>query len=80
MFGTRRDKVPGEWKRLHNEELNDLYCSPIILWVIKSRRMRWGGHVARMGKQSLAIGSWWGNRKERDHWGDIGVDGQIILG
>ena len=49
IFGPRRDEVTGEWRRLHNEELNDLYFSPNILRVIKSRRMRWAGHVARMG-------------------------------
>ena len=49
IFGPRRDEVRGEWRRLHNEELNDLYCSPNIVRVIKSRRMRWAGHVARMG-------------------------------
>jgi len=48
---SRRDEVTGEWKRLHNEELNDLYCSPNIVWVIKWRRMRWAGHVARMGEE-----------------------------
>jgi len=51
IFGPRRDKVMGEWRRLHNEELNDLYSSPNIVWVIKSRRMRWAGHVARMGEK-----------------------------
>ena len=51
IFGPKRDEVTGEWRKLHNEELNDLYCSPIIFWVIKSRRMRWTGHVARMGKR-----------------------------
>ena len=48
IFGPRRDEVTGEWRRLHNEELNGLYSSPNIVWVIKSRRMRWAGHVARM--------------------------------
>jgi len=51
IFGPRRDEVTGEWRRLHNEELNDLYCSPNIVRVIKSRRMRWAGHVARMDEE-----------------------------
>ena len=50
IFGPKRDEVPGEWRTLDNEELNDLYCSPNIVQVIKSRRMRWAGHVARMGE------------------------------
>ena len=66
IFGPRRDEVTGEWRRLHNEELNDLYCSPNIVWVIKSRSMRWAGHVARMGWRGGCIGSWWGNRREAD--------------
>jgi len=57
IFGPRRDEVTGEWKRLHNEELNDLYSSPNIVRVIKSRRMRWAGHVARMGEERGCIGS-----------------------
>ena len=61
-------------------ELNDLYSSPNIVRVIKSRRMRWAEHVERMGEERGRIGSWWGNRTERDHWGDLGVDGWIILG
>jgi hypothetical protein len=50
IFGPKRDGVTGEWRRLHNEELNDLYSSTNIIRVIKSRRMKWAGHVARMGE------------------------------
>jgi len=49
-FGPKRDEVTGEWTKLHNKELNDLYSSPNIVRMIKSRRMRWAGHVARMGE------------------------------
>jgi hypothetical protein len=51
IFGPRRDEVTGNWRRLHNEEINDLYSSPIIVRVIELRRMRWAGHVARMGQE-----------------------------
>jgi len=51
IFGPRREDVTGEWRRLPNEELSDLYSSPNIVRVIKSRRMRWAGHVARMGEE-----------------------------
>ena len=51
IFGPRRDEVTGEWRRMHNEELNDLYSSPNMVRMIKSRRMRWAGHVARMGEE-----------------------------
>ena len=51
MFGPKRVEVTGDWRKLHNEELNDLYCSPNIVRVIKSRRMRWVGHVARIGER-----------------------------
>ena len=80
IFGPRRDEVTGEWRRLHNEELSDLYSSPNIVRLIKSRRIRWAGHVARMGEERVCIGCWWGNRRERDQWGGLGVDGWIILG
>ena len=51
IFGPKRDGVTGEWRKLHNEELNSLYSSPNIVRVIKSRRMRWAGHVASMGER-----------------------------
>ena len=55
IYGPKRDEVTGEWRKLHNEELNGLYCSPNIIRVIKSMRMRWTGHVARMGGGKLYI-------------------------
>jgi hypothetical protein len=54
IFGSKWDGVTGEWRRLHNEELYDLYSSPNIIRMIKSRRMRWAGHVARMGGRGIA--------------------------
>ena len=77
-FGPRRDEVTGEWRRLHNEELNDLY-SPSIVRVLKSRRMRWAVHVARMGARRGVYGVWLGNLRERGRLGDPGLDGRIIL-
>ena len=55
IFGPRRDELTGERRRLHNEELNDLYFSPSIVRVIKSRKMRWAGHVARMGEEKGGV-------------------------
>jgi hypothetical protein len=52
IFGPRRDEIMGEWRRMHNEELNDLYASPNIVRLIISRRMRWAGHVALMGEEN----------------------------
>jgi hypothetical protein len=54
IFGPKRDEVTGEWRKLHNEELHDLYSSPSIITRIKVRRMRWAGHVARMGEKRNA--------------------------
>jgi hypothetical protein len=67
-------------KKLHNEELNDLYCSPNIFRVIKSIKMRWAGHVARMGGEKRCMqGFWSGTLRERDHLEDSGIDCRIIL-
>jgi len=65
IFGPWRDEVTGELRRLHNAELNDLYSSPNIVWVIKSRRMRWAGHVARMGEETGAYRFLVGKPEER---------------
>jgi hypothetical protein len=80
ILGPKRDEVTGEWRKLHNEELHDLYSSPKSVRVTKSRRMRWPWYVARKGRREACIGFWWGNLRERDHWEDPGVDGRIILG
>jgi hypothetical protein len=53
IFGSKRDEVTGEWRKLHNEELHDLHSSSTIVRIIKSKRMRWAGHVARMGGRSV---------------------------
>jgi len=53
VFRPKRDEVTGEWRKLHNEELSDLYSLPNIVRVVKSRRMRWAGHVARMGQRGV---------------------------
>jgi hypothetical protein len=65
IFGPKRDGVTGGWSKLHNEELHNLYCSPGIIRLMKLRRMRWVGHVARMGKRnaySLLVGNPEGKR------------------
>ena len=69
----------GELRKLHNEELNDLYSSLNIVRVIKLRRMTWVGHVACQGRGEVYTGFCWGNLGERDHLGDPGIDGRTIL-
>jgi len=76
IFWFKRDNVRREWRKLYNEELNYMYSSPSIVRVIKSRRMLWAGHVARMGESRVF---WWGNLRERDYLENPGVDGRIIL-
>ena len=79
IFGPKRDEVTVKWRKQQREELNDLYSSPNIIWVIKSRRMRWVGHVARMGERICAERILVGKVRERDHSEDPGIDGRIIF-
>jgi hypothetical protein len=79
IFGSKKDEVTGEWRKLHNEELNDLYHSPNIVRVIKSRRMRWAGHVARMVEGRGFYRVLVGKPEGKNHLGDPGTDGRIIL-
>jgi hypothetical protein len=67
IFGPKRDEVIGGWRKLHDEDLHNLYCSPSIIRMIKSRRMRWARHLARMGRRGVYRGFWWESWKERDH-------------
>jgi hypothetical protein len=77
IFGPKRDKVIGEWRKLHSEELHNLYSSPDIIWQVKSRRMRWVGHVACMGEErklyKVLVGKPGGKRplgRRRCRWED----------
>jgi hypothetical protein len=65
IFGPKRDELTGDWRKLHNKELHDLYSSPSIIRIMKSRRMRWVGHVARMGRRGTLIDYWWESQREK---------------
>jgi hypothetical protein len=80
-LGLRGTRYKESGKKVHNEELNDLHSSPIIVRMIKSRRMLWAGHVARMWvrRGDEYTGFWWGYLMDRDHLGDPGVNWRIIL-
>jgi hypothetical protein len=79
IFGAERNEMTGEWRTLHNEELNDLYCSPNILRVIKTRRMRWAGHVARMGEMRGAYRVLVGKPEGKRPLVRLNCSGRIIL-
>jgi hypothetical protein len=78
IFGPKREE-DGSWRKLHNDELHSLYFSSNIVRVIKSRRMRWAGHVARMEEGICVYRVLLGGPKVRDHWEDPGVGGRITL-
>jgi hypothetical protein len=68
IFGPKRDETVGGWRKLNNEELHNLYSSSSVIRMIKSRRMRWAGHVARIERRRrMHVGYWWESKTERDH-------------
>jgi hypothetical protein len=73
LFGPKSDEVMGKWRKLHNEELRNLYSSRSIIRITKSRRMRWKGHVAHMGRRGMHINYWWESQRDQD------IGGWIIL-
>jgi hypothetical protein len=79
LFRPKKEEVAGSWRRLHSEELHNLYASPNIIRVIKSRRMRWAGHVARMGEMRNAYDILVGKFEGKRLLEGLGADGEIIL-
>jgi hypothetical protein len=79
IFGPRRDEVTGGWRKLHNEELHNLYSSPSIIKMVKSRWMRWAGSVAQIWRIRMHIGHWLESQKERDHCEDQNIGGWVML-
>ena len=78
IFGPKRDEVTGEWRKLHNEGLNDLYSTQNTIRVFKPRRTRWARHVVRRVREEVYTGFWWENMRERDYLEDPGVDMRLI--
>jgi hypothetical protein len=79
ICGRKRDEVTGSWRNLHKEELHNFYSSPSIIKMIKSRTMRWVGHVARKLRRGMHVGYWWESHLERDHEKDENLGGCTIL-
>jgi hypothetical protein len=78
IFGPKRDRVAGDWSKLQNKELHDLYSSPNIIWVVKSRRMRWARYMAHMGEKKMYTGVWLEILKELKYLEDLCIDGDSI--
>jgi hypothetical protein len=79
IFGLKRYEVTGGWRKLHNEELRNLYSSPSIIIIFRLRSIKWVGNVAHMGRREMRIGFWWESQKETDGWKDQDVGGWAIL-
>ena len=79
IFGPKTDEVTGEWRRLHNDKFYDLYSSPNIIRVIKSRRIRWAGRVNVWETEEVHTGFLQGDLRERSHLDDLSIDWNIIL-
>jgi hypothetical protein len=79
ISGSTWDEIVGGWRTLHNEEPHDLYSSPNIVRMIKSRRMGWPGHVPRIGEERNAYRVWWETPKGRYHYENLDVGGRIIF-
>jgi hypothetical protein len=77
IFGPMRDEVTGDWWKLHNEELHNLYSSLDIVRQLKSRRMRWAGHAACLGEERKCKRFWWKRTMERDHWENQGLGANL---
>jgi hypothetical protein len=79
ISGPKRDEVTEEWRKQNNEELNDLYSTPNIIQLIRSKRMRWAGYIARMRERRVIYRVLVGKPEGKDHLGDPGLKGRIIL-
>jgi hypothetical protein len=75
IFGPKRDEVAGGWRKLHNEELHNLYSSPSVIRMMKSGKMRWAEHVTRMGRKEMHVGYWWESQTETTRKTRLKFDG-----
>jgi hypothetical protein len=78
IYGCKRDKATGQFRRVYKDKFDDLYCSPNINRVMKSRRMRWAGHVHVWERGEVCKVFWWGNLRKAEHLEDPGIYGRII--